>query len=143
MNLNRATLIGRVGKEPEIKNFADTKKASFSLATSDTWKDKDGNKKESTEWHLIEAWSNLAKIIEAHVKKGDLIMIEGKITTHSWDDKDGNKRYSTVIVANNLLMLGGKKESEPPASNQDFSSDSMTKEEIQDDTPTDTDSLPF
>ena len=119
-SLNRATLIGRVGKEPEIRNFQDTKKASFSLATSENWKDKEGNKKESTEWHLIVAWSNLAKIIENHVKKGDLIMIEGKITTRTWDDKEGQKHYSTEIVANNLLMLGSKKETEAPESNVNY-----------------------
>ena len=136
-SLNRATLIGRVGKEPEIRNFQDTKKASFSLATSENWKDKEGNKKETTEWHLIVAWSNLAKIIENHVKKGDLIMIEGKITTRTWD-KEGQKHYSTEIVANNLLMLGGKP-AEAPESNVDFTD----KEQIQDDTPTDSDNLPF
>jgi single-strand DNA-binding protein len=136
-SLNRATLIGRVGKDPEIRNFQDTKKASFSLATSENWKDKEGNKKETTEWHLIVAWSNLAKIIENHVKKGDLIMIEGKITTRTWD-KEGQKHYSTEIVANNLLMLGGKP-AEAPESNVDFTD----KEQIQDDTPTDESDLPF
>jgi len=136
-SLNRATLIGRVGKDPEIRNFQDTKKASFSLATSENWKDKEGNKKETTEWHLIVAWSNLAKIIENHVKKGDLIMIEGKITTRTWD-KEGQKHYSTEIVANNLLMLGSKP-AEAPESNVDFTD----KEQLQDDTPTDSDNLPF
>lgn len=118
-------LIGRVGKEPEIRTFNDTKKASFSLATSENWKDKDGNKKESTEWHLIVCWSNMAKIVESYVKKGDLLYIEGKLTTRSWDDKDGIKHYATEIVASNLQMLGGKEKAEAPPSNVDYKEDSM------------------
>ena len=68
--LNRVSLIGHVGNDPQIKDFTDVKKASFSLATSETWKDKEGNKKESTEWHSIVCWSNMAKIVQNYVKKG-------------------------------------------------------------------------
>ena len=107
--MNKAILLGNVGKDPEIRTTGNgTKVASFSLATTEKWKDKDGNSSEATEWHNITAWNNVAKIVESYVKKGDKLLIEGRITNRSYDDKDGNKKYITEVVCNNLELLGGR-----------------------------------
>lgn len=113
-SLNRATLIGHVGKDPEIRSVNSGKVANFSVATSETWRDKNsGEKKESTQWHSIVVWNeNLVKIIEQYVKKGDKIMVEGQIQTRKWTDKDGNDRYTTEIVLSgfngSILLLSNK-----------------------------------
>ena len=103
---NKVQLIGRLGQEPEIINFADgNKMAKFSLATDDSYKDKDGNKVERTDWHNIVIKGGLVKVVEGYVKKGQEIAVEGKLTTRDWEDKEGNKRYTTEVVCNELLML--------------------------------------
>jgi single-strand DNA-binding protein len=111
MSVNRVTLLGRVGKDPEIKQFDGGNKASFSLATTERgFTTKDGTViPEKTEWHNIVCWKGLATIAERFVKKGDLIYIEGKITTRSWES-DGYKHYITEIVADNIELLGNKSE---------------------------------
>lgn len=98
-DLNRGTLIGRLGKDPEIRNTGNGKPvASFSIATSDKWKDRDGNEKETTEWHNVVVFREAtARFCEHYVKKGDQVYVEGQIKTRSWE-KDGVKRYSTEIV---------------------------------------------
>ncbi len=107
-SVNRVTLIGRLGQDPEVKMTPSGHKvASFSLATSEKFKDQQGSQNEKTEWHNIVAWRRLAEIIEQYVKKGSLIYIEGKLQTRSWDDQNGQKRYRTEIVANQMTMLGG------------------------------------
>ena len=108
MSVNRATILGRVGKDPEVRNLENgTTVANFSIATSESYKDKSGNKVEKVEWHNIVLWKGLADIAAKYVKKGDLIYIEGKITTRSWE-KDGSKHYTTEIVGNEMKMLGGR-----------------------------------
>lgn len=109
--LNKVQLIGRLGKDPEVRTLTTgAMVASFSIATSEHWKDKTtGEKKESTEWHNIVIWRGLAEVAQKYLHKGDLIYIEGKMTTRSWE-KDGVTRYTTEIVANEMKMLGGKKE---------------------------------
>lgn len=111
MSVNKIILLGRVGKDPEIKQFDGGSKASFSLATTERgFKTKDGKEyPEKTEWHNIVCWKGLATIVERYVKKGDLIYIEGKITTRSWES-DGKKHYMTEIVADNIELLGNKSE---------------------------------
>ena len=100
-----------MGKDPEAKTVSgDLKVVNFSLATDESYKDKSGNKVEKTEWHRCQAWRGLADVIERYVKKGDLIYVEGKITTRTWD-KDGVKQYATEIVVDQMKMLGGKKNS--------------------------------
>lgn len=107
-SLNKVMLIGRLGKDPEIKTIPSGKKvANFSMATDEGYK-KDGVKVEKTEWHKIIVWDKLAEIVDKYVKKGSLIYIEGKISTRAWDDKDGNKKYTTEITADTMSMLGGK-----------------------------------
>ena len=96
--INKVILIGRTGKDPEIKSTNSGKKvASFSLATSEKYKDQ-----EQTTWHNLVLWEKLAEISEKYIKKGSLIYVEGKISNRSWDDKDGVKRYTTEIIVNSL-----------------------------------------
>ena len=105
MNLNTASIIGRVGKDPEARSLpSGGQVVSFSVATSRSWA-KDGEKKEETEWHNVVAFGKLADIIAQYVVKGMLIYIQGRIQTRSWDDKEsGQKRYKTEIVAENMQM---------------------------------------
>lgn len=104
-------LIGRVGKDPEVRRLDNgTAVAKFSLATSESYKDKDGNKIESTEWHNCVVWRGLAEVAEKYVKKGMLLYVEGKVTYREYTDKDNVKKHFTEIVANEFKMLEGKKD---------------------------------
>lgn len=109
--INKVILIGRVGRDPEIKALSSGATiATFSLATSEKWTDKDtGEKTEKTEWHRCVAWRKLAEIISQYVAKGSLIYVEGKLQTRSWE-KDGEKRYATEILVNNMQMLDSRRE---------------------------------
>ena len=109
--VNRVILIGNLGKDPEIRGLeGGVKVANFSLATTETYKGKNGEKVEQTEWHSIVLWRGLAEVAESYLKKGNSIFIEGKLKTRDWTDKDGNKRYTTEIVADNMVMLGGRRD---------------------------------
>lgn len=104
---NRVQLIGRLGQEPEIFSFEDGNKlAKFSMATDDSYKDKDGNKVERAQWHNVVVRGGLTKIVESYVNKGQEIAIEGKLTNRSYQDSDGIKRYITEVQCNELLLLG-------------------------------------
>ena len=109
-SLNKVTLIGNLGKDPELSYTASgIAVAKFSIATGERWKDQDGNVQEKTEWHNIVAWRKLAEICGQYLKKGSKVYLEGKLQTRSWDDKNtGVKRYTTEIVADDLIMLDGK-----------------------------------
>ena len=117
--INKVILIGNLGKDPEVFSFENgVKKVSFSLATTESYKDKEGNKVDQTEWHNVVLWRGLAEVAEKYLTKGSQVYIEGKIETRAWDDKDGNKRYTTEIYAENMTMLGGRRDdshSEPPS----------------------------
>lgn len=106
-SLNKVMLIGNLGKDPEVRyTSAGIPVATFSLATSDSWKDQDGNMQEKTEWHNIVAWRKLAEICGEWLKKGKKVYIEGRIQTRTYDDKNtGQKRYITEVVADQMLML--------------------------------------
>ncbi|MEY3387058.1 MAG: single-strand binding protein [Bacteroidota bacterium] len=108
--LNKVMLIGNVGKDPEV-NFTPSgvKVAQFRMATSETWKDKDGAVQEHTDWHTVIAWRGLADVVERLVRRGTRLYVEGKIQSRTFDDRDGNKRYVTEIVADNLLLLDAKR----------------------------------
>ena len=111
MSVNRVILIGRLGQDPEVKYLSDgTTVCTFSLATTESWKDKDGNKQEKTEWHNIVAWKRLAEICGEFLRQGKQVYIEGKLQTRSWEDGEGNKRYKTEVVASQMQMLGGRQE---------------------------------
>jgi single-strand DNA-binding protein len=116
--VNRVILVGNLGKDPEIRTLeGGTKVANFPLATSETFKNKNGEKTEHTEWHNIVLWRGLAEIAEKFLKKGKTIYIEGRLRTRSWEDSSGNKRYTTEIVADNMTMLGGRKDEGAEANN--------------------------
>ena len=110
--INKAIIVGRLGKDPEMRYMPDgTAIANFTVATSEDWKDKStGEKKERTEWHRIVAFQKLGEICGEYLSKGKQVYIEGRIQTRSWDDKDGNKRYTTEIVASTVQMLGSRDE---------------------------------
>lgn len=110
-SVNKAIILGNVGKDPEVRYLSDGKAAAnFSVATSETWKDKSGEKQEKTEWHRISAFGKLAEIIGEYVKKGSQLYIEGRITTRKWSDKDGTEKYTTEIIADQMRLLGGRSE---------------------------------
>lgn len=109
-SLNRVTLIGCLGKDPEVRYTASgTAVASFSLATSEKFKDKGGEWVKKTEWHNITLWARLAEIAGEYISKGKTVCIEGRLQTRKWVDKDGVERYTTEIVGEKLIMLGGGK----------------------------------
>jgi single-strand DNA-binding protein len=106
-SLNKAIIIGRLGADPELRHTADgIAVATFNVATSETRKDKNGNKQEKTEWHRIVAWRRLAEISGEYLKKGKLVYIEGKIQSREYEGRDGVKRKTFEIVADNMKMLG-------------------------------------
>lgn len=117
-SLNRVTLIGRVGQTPEIRSTQDGREiANFSLATSESWKDRNGDRQEKTEWHRLVVFSEgLIKVIKNYVDKGSLLAIEGKLQTRKWTSQEGVERWSTEIILQGydakLVMLDSKKESE-------------------------------
>src|SRR3954469_1097139 len=111
-SLNKVTLIGNLGNDPEVRaTTGGNRVATFSLATSRSWNDASGSKQEKTEWHRCVVWntknSQLADIVEKYVKKGDKIYVEGRIEYRQWQDKENQTRYSTEINVRELLMLGG------------------------------------
>ncbi|GAB1404493.1 MAG: single-stranded DNA-binding protein [Lentimicrobiaceae bacterium] len=139
--VNKVILVGNLGKDPEIVNFDNgVKKASFSLATNDSYKNRDGQEVDRTEWHNIVMWRGLADVAEKYLKKGSQIYMEGSIRTRSYE-KDGQKRYVTEIECNELTMLGGRQQGdqggypsgpgdktdqyEPPAPNIEDSADDL------------------
>lgn len=111
-SVNKVILIGRLGKDPDVRTFeTGVKKASFSMATSEYRKDKDGNRIELTEWHNIICWRNLAENAEKYLNKGKMIYLEGKLRTRSWED-NGIKHFITEIEASTFTILSSKNENE-------------------------------
>ncbi len=126
--LNKVMLIGRLGADPEARSTTNGNTVvTFNLATDESYKDKDGNRVERTEWHRVVVWDKLAEICKQYLTKGRLVYIEGKLQTRSWDDKDtGKKNYMTEIVASDMKMLDSKSDRStanlppaPPASEYD------------------------
>jgi single-strand DNA-binding protein len=113
-SLNKVLLIGRLGKDPELRYLPNGDAvANFSIATSENWKDKNGDKQELTEWHNIAMYKKLAEIAGQYLKKGSLVYLEGKLKTRKWQDKTtGADRYSTEVVCDEMKMLGGKPDGE-------------------------------
>lgn len=121
-SLNKACLLGNAGKDTELRYTNNGKAvASFSLATSESWRDQSGTNQERTTWHNIVAWDKLAEICNQYVKKGTKVYLEGRIQNRSYDDKDGNKRYISEIVATDLILLGSGGGGERSSSNHEFS----------------------
>ncbi|MCD4731322.1 MAG: single-stranded DNA-binding protein [Bacteroidales bacterium] len=140
--INRVILIGNLGKDPDVITFENgVKKASFSLATSESYKNKEGNRVDQTEWHNIVMWRGLADIAERFLRKGNQIYLEGKLKTRSYE-LDGNKKYITEIFVDNMTMLGSRRDSSevpPEIAAQETKSDKQQDQEI--DAPKD--DLPF
>jgi single-strand DNA-binding protein len=106
--VNKVILIGNLGKDPEVRYLeSGAAVANVTLATTEKYKDRNGNQVENTEWHDLEMWEGLAKIAEQYLKKGSSIYVEGKIKTDSWQDDQGNKKYRTRIRVQQMTMLGG------------------------------------
>lgn len=118
--MNKCILVGNVGRDPESRTLeSGVTVTTFSLATTKSYKDKDGQKQTRTQWHNIVAWRGLADTIAKYVHKGDKLAVVGEIETRSWDDKDGNKRYTTEVIIAEMDMLTPKAQSEPQAQQND------------------------
>jgi single-strand DNA-binding protein len=117
-SINKVILIGRLGKDPELKYTpSGTPVAKFSLATDDSFKDRNGELQKHTEWHNIVAWNKLAEICGEYLTKGKQVYIEGRIRSHQWEDQEKNKRTTYEIVASQMTMLGSKSDNERPSAN--------------------------
>lgn len=108
MSVNKVILLGRLGQDPELKYTpGGAPVCNFSLATTEAWTDKQGQKQEKTEWHRVVVWGKLAELCNQYLAKGRQAFLEGRLQTRSWDDKDGNKRYTTEILASTVQFIGG------------------------------------
>ena len=109
--VNKVILVGRLGADPKVRYTSNGNPvATLSLATSEKWKDKEGQSQEKTEWHRVVLWSRLAELAGQYLNKGRQVYIEGKLQTRKWEDKDGQTRYTTEIVGNQMQFLGGANE---------------------------------
>lgn len=138
--VNKVILVGNLGKDPEIRHLENgTAVANFTIATSESYKDKAGARVDQTEWHNIVVWRKLAEIAESYLKKGSQIYLEGKLRTRSWEDQQGNKRYTTEVVADTFTMLGKKEVAQNPQNTIDSLNNSDTSQqnkiEEEDDLP--------
>ena len=136
--VNKVILIGNLGADPEVKYLdSGVAVANFSLATTESYKNKEGERVSQTEWHNIVLWRGLAEVAEKYLKKGNSVYIEGKIRNRNWEDKDGNTRYTTEILADNMTMLGKKDagSSETSESTTTTTEESIPQEEKGDDLP--------
>ena len=128
--VNKVILVGNLGKDPEIRHLENgTAVANFTIATSESYKDKGGNRVDQTEWHNIVVWRKLAEIEESYLKKGSQIYLEGKLRTRSWEDQQGNKKYTTEVVADTFTMLGKKEVTQNPENTHISSNNSKTSQE--------------
>jgi single-strand DNA-binding protein len=151
MSFNKVILVGNVGKDPEIRRFENNTKASFSLATSETYTPRGGDRVTQTEWHNIVAWRRLAELAENYIRKGSQILVEGKLRYRSYDDREGIKRYIVEVEADVIQLLGrrpdspnqqstgqddqnntGSNNSQPQSSDNDVSEDLTTRDPADD-----------
>lgn len=108
-SVNKVILVGNLGKDPEVRYMPSGEAiANITVATTDSWKDKQGEKQERTEWHRVSFFGKLAEIVGEYLKKGSQIYVEGRLQTRKWQDKEGQDRYTTEIVADKMQMLGGR-----------------------------------
>lgn len=143
--VNKVILVGNLGIDPEMKNFdSGTVLARLSIATTETYRDRDGNRQDRTEWHNVVLWQKLAEIAEKYLNKGDQVYIEGSLRTRSYE-KDGEKKYVTEIVGNNMTMLGsrGGGSGQKQTSEKQTGMKSSEAKEPEHDMPEQEDDLPF
>lgn len=107
-SVNKVILVGNLGRDAELRHTgAGSPVSSFTIATSEAWNDKGGQKQEKTEWHKVVLWGKAAESLQPHLVKGKQVYVEGKLQTRQWDDKDGNKKYATEVKADTVKLLGG------------------------------------
>ncbi len=141
MSVNKVILIGRLGKDPEVRKInATTTVCNFPLATNESYKNQDGSYTEQTEWHNIVMWRGVAERAERILKKGSSVFIEGKLRTRSWEDKDNNKRYTTEIVVENFQLLdkresSGSSNHEQKSNTESNGNDTIAEPSFDDDLP--------
>ena len=110
-SVNKVIIVGNLGRDPESRQTQDgTSVTNFTVATTDKWTDRNGEKQERTEWHRVVAWKRLAEICTEYLTKGKQVYIEGKLQTREWEDQQGQRRFTTEIVAQTMQMLGGRGE---------------------------------
>lgn len=141
MSINSATVLGRVGKDPEVREAGKGKVAQFSLATGGKYTTKDGREVDDTAWHNIVAWNSLADRAEKFIRKGNQVCVIGRISYREYTDNNGNKRYITEIIADTIELCGGKNEESKPTIAQPAPRIKTTP--IGDDLPPDDSGLPF
>jgi single-strand DNA-binding protein len=129
-SVNKVILMGNLGKDPDVRNFEEGRAvASFPIATSESYKDKNGELRENTDWHNVVVWrSGLVGVVEKYLKKGNKVYVEGKLKTRSYEDQDKNTKYITEIIVDNLVLLGGPNRG-------DETSDSTNDTKTKDDAP--------
>ena len=111
--LNKVILIGNLGRDPDVQSLDNSvKRATFTLATTEISRDKEGHEVQHTEWHNIVLWRGLAEVAENYLRKGSQVYVEGRLRTRSFEGKDGVKRYTTEVQADNLIMVGGRRDSD-------------------------------
>jgi single-strand DNA-binding protein len=144
MSVNKVILIGHVGHDPEVRYIeSNTPVCNLRVATSEVYKNKNGERVSNTEWHTVVLWRALAEVAEKYVKKGSQIYIEGKIRTRAWDDKEGNKRYTTEIVADVLQLLGKREDTQSVPASASASAASPSETESIPEPGPEADDLPF
>ena len=138
-SVNKVILVGNLGRDPEVRYMPNGDAvANYSIATTETWKDKNGMRQEKTEWHNIVMYRRLAEIAGEYLKKGSSVYIEGRLQTRKWQDKQGNDRYTTEIIADQLQMLGGRNSNaagQTPGQDHGAASPSQPGGASTDDTP--------
>ena len=142
--VNKVILVGNLGKDPEVRHLENgTTVANFPIATSESYKDREGNRIDQTEWHNVVVWRKLAEIAESYLKKGSQNYLEGKLRTRSWDDQQGNKRYTTEVVADTFTMLGKREDSQSTQSVTNNNSSTSTQNNVIETNNSVEDDLPF
>jgi single-strand DNA-binding protein len=131
--INKVTLVGRLGKDPEVRHFDNNSSVcNFTIATSESYTDKEGQRIEQTEWHNLAIWrKGLVDVAEKYLKKGHLVYVEGKLRTRSWDDPSGNKRYTTEVVVDLFKMLEKRESSNSNDYNSNDNNNDSTNEESE------------
>jgi single-strand DNA-binding protein len=125
MSVNKAILIGNLGRDPELRQAGSTPVCEFSLATNERYTDASGQQQDRTEWHRVLVWGRQGENAARYLSKGRQVYVEGRIQTREWEDKDGNKRTTTEIVAQSVQFLSGDSDRKPPGRKDDFADDEV------------------
>lgn len=142
--VNKVMIIGNLGKDPELRHTPQGNAvANFSIATSESWNDKNGQKQERTEWHRIVVWGKLAELCAKYLSKGRQCFIEGKLQTRAWEGQDGQKKYTTEVIASTVQFLGGPGQNAERSSGADNSDPFGAPPDFENEAPSQTDDIPF